>query len=99
MNELPEAERERTPIPSFLRQVARRRPIADGAERCELCSAELAPVHQHLLDPRKREIACSCDGCAVLFCGQPRARYLRIPPPIRPLPASHPPNLQPHPLI
>ena len=79
MNELPQAEQERTPVPSFLRQVARRRLMPDGTERCELCSAELAPVHQHLLEPRKREIACSCDGCAVLFCGQPGAHYLRIP--------------------
>ena len=83
MNELHEAEQERTPVPSFLRQVARRRPVSDGAERCELCSAELGPAHQHLLDPRKREIACSCDGCAVLFCGQPGAHYLRIPRRIR----------------
>ena len=94
MNELPEAEQERTPVPSFLRQVARRRPISDGAERCELCSAELSPVHQHLLDPRKREIACSCDGCAVLFCGQPGARYLRIPRRIRALTDFEMPNLQ-----
>jgi len=94
MNELPEAEQERTPVPSFLRQVARRRPLADGAERCELCSAELAPVHQHLLDPRKREIACSCDGCAVLFCGQPGAHYLRIPRRIRALTDFEMPNLQ-----
>jgi hypothetical protein len=94
MNELPQAEQERTPAPSFLRQVARRRPVADGAERCELCSAELAPVHQHLLDPRNREIACSCDGCAVLFCGQPGAHYLRIPRRIRALADFQMPNLQ-----
>ena len=94
MNELPQAEQERTPVPSFLRQVARRRPISDGAERCELCSVELAPVHQHLLDPRNREIACSCDGCAVLFCGQPGAHYLRIPRRIRALAEFKMPNLQ-----
>ena len=94
MNELPEAEQERTPVPSFLRQVARRRPISDGAERCELCSAELASVHQHLLDPRKREIACACDGCVVLFCGQPGAHYLRIPRRIRALADFQMPNLQ-----
>jgi hypothetical protein len=94
MNELPKAEQERTAVPSFLRQVARRRPISDGAERCELCSAELAPTHQHLLHPRKREIACSCDGCAVLFCGQPGAHYLRIPRRIRALADFEMPNLQ-----
>jgi hypothetical protein len=94
MNELPEVEQERTPVPSFLRQIARRRPISDAAERCELCSGELAPIHQHLLDPRKREIACSCDGCAVLFCGQPGAHYLRIPRRIRVLADFQISNLQ-----
>ncbi len=79
MNEAKEIEKERTAVPSFLRQVARRRPMSDGAERCELCGAELSVVHQHLLDPSNRQIACSCDGCAILFCGQPGARYLRIP--------------------
>ena len=66
----------------FLRQFTRK---ASTAERCELCSVALAPVHQHLLDPKKREIACSCDGCAVLFCGQAGAHYLRIPRRIRAL--------------
>ena len=94
MNELPEAEQERTPTPSFLRRAARRRPVSEMEERCELCSAELTPVHQHLLAPRKREIACSCDGCAVLFCGQPGAHYLRIPRRIRALPNFQMPNLQ-----
>ena len=94
MNELSEEEQERTPVPSFLRQVARRRPISDGAERCELCSAELTPVHQHLLALLKREIACSCDGCAVLFSGQPGAHYLRIPRRIRALADFQMPNLQ-----
>ena len=44
--------------------------------------------------PRKREIACSCDGCAVLFCGQPGAHYLRIPRRIRALADFQMPNLQ-----
>jgi Family of unknown function (DUF5947) len=75
----------------FLRQFARK---ASTAERCELCSAALAPVHQHLLDPKKREIACSCDGCAVLFCGQAGAHYLRIPRRIRALSDFQMPDLQ-----
>jgi hypothetical protein len=83
MNELPEAEQERTPVPSFLRQVARRRPASDGAERCELCSAEIGPAHQHLLKPKQREIVCSCDACATVFCGQKGAHYLRVPRRIR----------------
>ncbi len=82
MSEAPEIPAVRESTPSFLRQFARRR---STAERCELCSAELSPVHQHLLDPKKREIACSCDACAVLFCGQPGAQYLRVPRRIRAL--------------
>lgn len=82
MSEVPEATAERESTPSFLKQFARRR---SAAERCELCSAELTPVHQHLLEPRKREIMCSCDGCAILFCGQAGAHYLRIPRRIRAL--------------
>ena len=80
MSELPEITAERESMPSFLKQFARRR---STAERCELCSAELAPAHQHLLDPKKREVMCSCDGCAILFCGQSGAHYLRIPRRIR----------------
>jgi hypothetical protein len=94
MNQLPEVEQERTAKPSFLRQVARRRPTAEMAERCELCSAELAEVHQHLLEPKQRQIICSCDGCAVLFCGQQGAHYLRVPRRIRVLPDFQMPDLQ-----
>ena len=67
---------DRESLPSILRQFARRR---TNTERCELCSAELAPLHSHLLDPAKRQIVCACEGCAVLFCGQGGAHYLRIP--------------------
>jgi hypothetical protein len=80
MTEGPDNNAERDAAPSFLRQFARRRaPV----EQCELCSAELVPVHQHLLDPKKRQIICACDGCVVLFCGQSGAHYLRVPRRIR----------------
>jgi hypothetical protein len=72
---------QREEVPAFLRQFARRRPEAEagGEERCELCSAPLAAAHQHLLDPKKRQIVCACDGCVILFCGQTGAHYLRVP--------------------
>jgi hypothetical protein len=76
----------------FLRQIAARK--APTAERCELCSAALGAVHQHLLDPKKREILCSCDGCAVLFCGQAGAHFLRVPRRIRALTDFELPDLQ-----
>jgi len=70
---------QRQEVPAFLRQFARRRPAAEAEERCELCSAPLAETHQHLLDPKKRQIVCACDGCVILFCGQAGAHYLRVP--------------------
>jgi len=82
---------EREITPSFLRQFTRR---SSTAERCELCSAELLPVHQHLLDPKTRQIICSCDGCAVLFCGQSGAHYLRVPRRIQSLADFKIPDLQ-----
>ena len=84
MTEVPEiaAERERTS--TFLRQFARRK--RDPAiERCELCSLELTPMHQHLLERQTRQISCCCDACAIVFCGQPGAHYLRVPRRIRTL--------------
>jgi hypothetical protein len=83
MNQVPDTESERQSTPSFLRQIARRRAAAEPGERCELCSASLASEHQHLLDPKTRQISCACDGCIILFCGQQGAHFLRIPRRIR----------------
>jgi hypothetical protein len=83
MSEAPNGASERDATPSFLRQIARRRAAAEQEERCELCSVPLAPLHQHLLDPKTRQISCACDGCVILFCGQQGAHYLRIPRRIR----------------
>jgi hypothetical protein len=52
---------------------------ATTQERCELCGAVLGEVHPHLLDLKSRQIACSCDACAIVFCGQEGGRFLRIP--------------------
>jgi Family of unknown function (DUF5947) len=75
----------------FLNRIARR---TQATERCELCSAALGPGHQHLLHSVTRQVVCSCDGCAVLFCGQAGAHYLRIPRRIRVLPDFNMPDLQ-----
>jgi hypothetical protein len=91
MTEEPDKNAEREAAPSFLRQFARK---PSTAERCELCSMELSPLHQHLLDPKTRQIVCSCDGCAILFCGQEGAHYLRVPRRIRSLSDFQMPNLQ-----
>lgn len=48
-------------------------------EVCELCAALLAPGHQHLLELDKHSVVCACDPCAILFDGNARQRYRRIP--------------------
>ncbi|GAC1647240.1 MAG: DUF5947 family protein [Acidobacteriaceae bacterium] len=63
---------------AVLKRIARPRGPAP-AELCELCNAGLADMHPHLLDPTTRQVVCSCDACAMVFCGQDGARYLRIP--------------------
>lgn len=57
----------------------------EQAEVCELCAKPLPPVHQHLLELDKRRITCACDPCAILFGGNARQRYRRIPRDVRPL--------------
>jgi len=59
-----------------LRQFARKRA---PAERCEMCSLELASEHAHLVEPANRKLICSCDACAILFEGQAGTKYKRVP--------------------
>jgi hypothetical protein len=69
-------------ISSFevLRRFVRR---PSTAERCEMCSKELAVSHQHLLEPAGRKLICACDACAILFSSQGGNRYKRVPRRIR----------------
>jgi hypothetical protein len=48
-------------------------------ERCELCGAELAAEHSHLIEPATRRLACTCEACAILFSDQSTGRYRRVP--------------------
>jgi len=66
-----------------LRRFVRRPSLA---ERCEMCSKELSPRHQHLLEPVQRKLVCACDACAILFSSQGGTKYKRIPRRIRYLP-------------
>lgn len=52
-------------------------------ERCELCSAELPPDHQHLVETQKRQLICACQACSILFSGQVETKYRRVPRRIR----------------
>jgi hypothetical protein len=54
-----------------------------AAERCEMCSLELAPDHEHLVDIATRQLACACQACAILFSGKANVKYRRVPKRIR----------------
>jgi hypothetical protein len=59
-----------------LRQFARKRA---AVERCEMCSRELPPEHEHLVEPANRKLICACSACAILFDGQSGAKFKRVP--------------------
>ncbi|MFD9209278.1 DUF5947 family protein [Streptomyces sioyaensis] len=45
-----------------------RAPTPPAPERCELCSVVLAEHnHRHLVDTKRRALACACTPCALLF--------------------------------
>src|SRR5947209_5922026 len=51
----------------------------EQSERCELCAARLDPDHRHLLELEKGQVVCSCGPCSILFGGNSRQRFRRIP--------------------
>ena len=72
-----------------LRRFARpaRRPAAGAAgalagtpadEHCELCGERLGAEHPHMVDLRRRSIACACRACALLFT-RDGGRYRTVP--------------------
>lgn len=64
-----------TPFAVLKRFVRPRAPV----ERCEMCSAELAPDHEHLIEPANRQMVCACQACAILFSGKANKKYRRGP--------------------
>jgi hypothetical protein len=58
-----------SPATSRLARLARSAEVEREAtlERCELCSAPIAPQHRHLLDLTSRELVCACQACSTLF--------------------------------
>lgn len=72
--ENPNIENQVPAVIAALRRFNRPRP----AEQCDLCSAGLAVEHQHLFEPKSRQLVCSCDACAILFSGQADMRYKRV---------------------
>jgi hypothetical protein len=65
---------------AVLRRFVRQRA---AVERCEMCSAELPPAHEHLVDVSTRQLTCACQACAILFSGKANAKYRRVPRRIR----------------
>jgi hypothetical protein len=63
----------------LLQQFSSRKP---DIEHCELCSADITGVHEHLVDLSVQSILCACTPCAILFC-DPGTKYRRIPKDIR----------------
>jgi hypothetical protein len=59
-----------------LRRFTRPRAVA---ERCELCAADLAAEHAHLVEVAARRLVCACDACAILFSGCTATKYRRVP--------------------
>jgi hypothetical protein len=55
------------------------RPQREASEVCELCSAPLSSQHQHLLELEKHRVTCACEACSILFGGNARQRFRRIP--------------------
>jgi hypothetical protein len=70
-------ERGPTALASLRRYVRPR--AAPVRERCEICDAELAPEHSHLVEPATRRLACACEACALLFSDRVEGRYRRVP--------------------
>jgi hypothetical protein len=48
-------------------------------EHCELCYAEIAHEHDHLIEPDTRRLLCACQACALLFDSAEARRYRRVP--------------------
>lgn len=63
-------------IVNVLRRFVRPRAVV---ERCEMCSAELTPEHEHLVETSARQLTCVCQACAILFSGKANAKYRRVP--------------------
>jgi hypothetical protein len=44
-----------------------------------MCSLELPPEHEHLVEPTDRRLICACGACAILFDRQGGTKYKRVP--------------------
>jgi hypothetical protein len=65
-----------TALPSLRRFL---RPRQAVCTRCELCSADLADDHSHLVELASRRLCCACDPCTILFSSPAAPKYRRVP--------------------
>jgi hypothetical protein len=71
----------RTDAPlAALRRIAAGRPPPAAGERCDMCAAEIAAAHSHVVDLQSRALQCACRPCYLLFTDE-RAdlRYRAVP--------------------
>lgn len=50
-----------------------------GSERCELCAAPLASEHDHMFEPRARQVRCACRACMLIIPTSQLGTYRPIP--------------------
>lgn len=76
--------RQQAPLASLRQFVQKTR---ESVDVCELCAKPLGPEHSHVLEVEQRRVTCACEACAILFSGNTRQRYRRIPRDVRRLDA------------
>lgn len=69
-------------LPALAELAARRAPRAE--ETCDLCGADLAAAHRHVLELATRSVQCACHACAILFARREAgAQFRTIPDRVR----------------
>jgi hypothetical protein len=74
------ADRRRALMVSGLRGLAKPKPpqaaapVADGLERCDLCTTTVPSDHRHMLNLYERQIVCVCESCWALRSGDAEFR-------------------------
>jgi hypothetical protein len=66
-----------SPLSRFVRPPVREAPV----EKCEMCAAELAPGHSHIVNIESRSLMCACRACYLLFTqqGAAQGKYKAVP--------------------
>ena len=68
------------PALGTLRRINASRSSVVPGERCEMCSAQVADEHQHVVDLHSRSLMCTCRPCYLLFTDQQAdLRYRAVP--------------------